>query len=295
MAHQFQTPLALLCLVIAALISNSNAGVISVYWGQNGNEGSLADACNTGNYGIVNLAFLSTFGNGQTPLLNLAGHCDQASNTCTALSSDIKACQNQGIKVMLSLGGASGTYSLSSADNAREVANYLWNNFLGGQSDSRPLGDAVLDGIDFDIEGGSNQHWDELARALSEFSNQKKVYLSAAPQCPFPDAWLGGALGTGLFDYVWVQFYNNPGCQYSGNADNLKNSWNQWTSSLTSGQVFLGLPAAPEAAPSGGFIQPDALASEVLPTIKNSPNYGGVMLWSRQYDQSYSSTIKPNV
>ncbi|KAK0582214.1 hypothetical protein LWI29_022917 [Acer saccharum] len=294
MAHQFQTPLALLCLVIAALISNSNAGVISVYWGQNGNEGTLADACATGNYGIVNLAFLVTFGNGQTPLLNLAGHCDQASNTCTTLSNDIKACQSQGIKVMLSLGGASGSYSLSSADNAREVATYLWNNFLGGQSDSRPLGDAVLDGIDFDIEVGSNQHWDELARALSEFSQQKKVYLSAAPQCPFPDAMLGGALGTGLFDYVWVQFYNNPGCQYSGNADNLKSSWNQWTSSLSSGQVFLGLPAAPEAA-GGGFIQPDALASEVLPTIKNSPNYGGVMLWSRQYDQSYSSTIKPNV
>ncbi|KAK1565337.1 hypothetical protein Q3G72_024323 [Acer saccharum] len=267
MAHQFQTPLALLCLVIAALISNSNAGVISVYWGQNGNEGTLADACATGNYGIVNLAFLVTFGNGQTPLLDLAGHCNQASNTCTAFSNDIKACQNQGIKVMLSLG------------------------------DSRPLGDAVLDGIDFDIEVGSDQHWDELARALSEFSQQKKVYLSAAPQCPFPDARLSGALGTGLFDYVWVQFYNNPmaNCQYSGNADNLKSSWNQWTSSLSSGQVFLGLPAAPEAAPGGGFIQPDALASEVLPTIKNSPNYGGVMLWSRQYDQSYSSTIKPNV
>ncbi|KAL5796084.1 hypothetical protein ACOSQ2_000904 [Xanthoceras sorbifolium] len=293
MAHQFVTPLALLCFMLAALISNSNAGVISVYWGQNGNEGSLADACATGNYGIVNIAFLVTFGNGQTPLLNLAGHCDPSSNTCTGLSNDIKACQNQGIKVMLSLGGASGSYSLSSADDARQVANYLWNNFLGGQSSSRPLGDAVLDGIDFDIEGGTTQHWDELARALSEFSQQKKVYLSAAPQCPFPDAWLGGALNTGLFDYVWVQFYNNPDCQYSGNADNLKNSWNQWTSSL-SGQVFLGLPAAPEAA-SSGYIQPDVLSSEVLPSIKNSPKYGGVMLWSRQYDQSYSSTIKPNV
>ncbi|KAK4847977.1 hypothetical protein QYF36_007772 [Acer negundo] len=52
---------------------------------------------------------------------------------------------------------------------------------------------------------------------------------------------------------------------------------------------------ATEAAQSGGFIQPDALASEFLPTIKNSQNYGGVMLWSRLYDQSYSSTIKSNV
>ncbi|KAI8572744.1 hypothetical protein RHMOL_Rhmol01G0223700 [Rhododendron molle] len=62
-----------------------------------------------------------------------------------------------------------------------------------GQSSSRPLGAAVLDGIDFDIEGGTTQHWDDLARYLSGYSNQgKKVYLTAAPQCAFPDAWIGG-------------------------------------------------------------------------------------------------------
>lgn len=296
MAHQFTLGKFLFCLLqLAALFTYTSAGVISVYWGQNGNEGSLADACSSGNYGIVNIAFLSTFGNGQTPQINLAGHCDPTNNGCAGLSNEIKTCQGQGIKVLLSIGGASGSYSLSSADDARQVAQSLWDNFLGGQSSSRPLGDAVLDGIDFDIEGGSSQYWDELARALSNFSQQKKVYLAAAPQCPYPDAWLGGALGTGLFDYVWVQFYNNPPCQYSGNADNLKNSWNQWTSNLSgSGQLFLGLPASPEAAGSG-YIPPDVLTSQVLPAIKNSPKYGGVMLWSRQYDKSYSSAIKPSV
>ncbi|KAK9280193.1 hypothetical protein L1049_013880 [Liquidambar formosana] len=285
-------PLALLCLVLTFMIIDSHAGVISVYWGQNVNEGSLADACNSGNYAIVNIAFLSVFGNNQAPTINLAGHCDPSSNGCTGLSNDIRACQGQGIKVMLSIGGASGSYFLSSADDARQVANYLWNNFLGGQSSSRPLGDAILDGIDFDIEGGTPQHWDELASALSGFSQQRKVYLTAAPQCPFPDAWLGGALNTGLFDYVWVQFYNND-CQYSGNADNLNKAWNQWTT-IQATQIFLGLPAAPEAAGSG-YIPPDVLQSQVLPSIKASPKYGGVMLWSRQYDNGYSSTIKPSV
>ncbi|KAK4848368.1 hypothetical protein QYF36_012141 [Acer negundo] len=258
MASQFLVLVSPIFLILAALLGKSNAGVISVYWGQNANEGILGDICVSGNYAIVILAFLNEFGNDQTPLINLAGHCDPTNNGCTRLSKDIKACQTWGVK-----------------------------------SKSRPLGDAVLDGIDFDIAGGSNQHWDELARALSEFSQQKKVYLSAAPQCPFPDAWLGGALGTGLFDYVWVQFYNNPGCQYSGNADNLKRSWNQWTSNIT-GQVFLGLPAAPEAAASG-YIEPGVLESEVLPSIKKSPEYGGVMLWSSQYDKGYSSAIKVNV
>lgn len=176
----------------------------------------------------------------------------------------------------------------------RSVANYLWNNFLGGQSDSRPLGDAVLDGIDFDIEGGTTQHWDELAKALSEFSQQKKVYLTAAPQCPFPDAWLGAAINTGLFDYVWIQFYNNAPCEYSGNADNLKSYWNNQWSTIQAGQIFLGLPAAPAAAGSG-YIPSDVLNNDVLPSIKSSSKYGGVMLWSRSFDNGYSSAIKSNV
>ena len=56
---------------------------------------------------------------------------------------------------MLSIEGGAGNYQLSFSEDARQVADYLWNNFLGGQSSSRPLGNAVLDGIDFGIEGGT--------------------------------------------------------------------------------------------------------------------------------------------
>ncbi|KAF3432894.1 hypothetical protein FNV43_RR23996 [Rhamnella rubrinervis] len=282
---------------MSVFVKSSRAGGIAIYWGQDVNEGTLADTCNTGNYQIVNIAFLTTFGNGQPPVLNLAGHCDQTSNTCTRFSSDIKACQEQGIKVLLSIGGDRGSSYLSSADDARQVSDYLWNNFLGGQSDSRPFGDAVLDGIDFDIESGSGQFFDELARSLNDHSQQKKVYLSAAPQCtPFPYTPLDSALKTGLFDYVWVQFYNNNPCQYAeGNTDSLLSAWNQWTGSSQAKQVFMGLPAASEAAPSGGFIPEDVLNSQVLPAIKTSPNYGGVMLWSKRFDNGYSTAIKGNV
>ncbi|XP_039168696.1 acidic endochitinase-like [Eucalyptus grandis] len=283
--------------VILALVGNNDGGEITVYWGQNGGEGSLANTCASENYNIVNLAFLYVFGNGQTPELNLAGHCDPSSGNCTGLSSDINSCQARGVKVMLSIGGSSGRYNLSSAEDANQVATYLWNNFLGGQSSSRSLGDAVLDGIDFDIEGGTNQHWDDLARYLSEYSSsEKKVYLAAAPQCPYPDAWLGGALQTGLFDYVWVQFYNNAPCEYnSGNIANLQDAWNQWTSS-TAGKIFLGLPASTAAANSG-FIPVSNLTSKVLLAINGSANYGGVMLWSKYYDDQtgYSSSIKEYV
>ncbi|XP_010277995.1 PREDICTED: acidic endochitinase-like [Nelumbo nucifera] len=285
--------LPLLSLFLFALVAGSQAGGIAVYWGQNSGEGTLANTCATGNYQFVNIAFLVTFGNGQTPQLNLAGHCNPSINGCTGLSNDIRACQSRGIKVLLSLGGGVGSYTLTSPEDARKVANYLWNNFLGGQSNSRPLGGAVLDGIDFDIEGGGTQYWDVLATSLNGFSRQRKVYLSAAPQCPFPDARLGGALNTGLFDYVWVQFYNNPPCQYSGNANNLIRAWNQWTS-IRAGKIFLGLPASPNAA-GGGFIPAATLVSQVLPSIRSSPKYGGVMLWSKFYDNGYSSSIKNSV
>ncbi|KAG7990506.1 hypothetical protein I3843_02G028900 [Carya illinoinensis] len=289
--------LAFLLSVILMQVVSTDAGGIAIYWGQNGNEGTLAQTCATNKYAFINIAFLSTFGNGQKPIINLAGHCNPNSNGCTRLSSDIKSCQAKGIKLMLSIGGGAGSYTLTSTNDAQQVATYLWNNFLGGQSSSRPLGDAVLDGIDFDIEGGTTQHWDELARYLSGYSKQgKKVYLTAAPQCPFPDAWMGGALKTGLFDYVWVQFYNNPPCQYSsGNTAKLVNAWNQWNS-IPATKIFLGLPAAPNAAGSG-FIPVADLTSKVLPAIKSSAKYGGVMLWSKYYDDQtgYSSSIKSSV
>ncbi|VVA11219.1 Hypothetical predicted protein [Prunus dulcis] len=300
MARNSQTPLLLLVLSAQLVIIRlCHASGVAVYWGQNGNEGTLAETCATRKYKYVNIAFLDKFGNGQTPEINLAGQCNPASNGCTIVSSGITSCQSQGVKVLLSLGGGIGNYSLASPADARAVADYLWHNFLGGKkSTSRPLGDAVLDGIDFDIELGSTQYWDVLARSLKAYSKPRRaVYLAGAPQCPFPDKFLGGALNTGLFDYVWVQFYNNPQCQYSsGNTDNLINSWNKWTTSIKAGLIFLGLPAAPEAAGSG-FIPATVLNSEVLPVIKKSPKYGGVMLWSKFYDDQsgYSSSIIENV
>nr|AAO47731.1 acidic class III chitinase [Rehmannia glutinosa] len=281
--------------VFSALSSRNASGKISIYWGQNGNEGTLAETCATGNYHYVNIAFLPTFGNGQTPMINLAGHCDPTiTNGCTHLSSQIKSCQAKGIKVMLSIGGGAGSYYLSSSQDAKQVATYLFNNFLSGKSSPRPLGDAILDGIDLDIEGGTDLYWDDLARYLSNYGKRgRKVYLTAAPQCPFPDYYIGNALQTGLFDYVWVQFYNNPPCQYSSGMDSFEKAWKDWNS-IPAGEIFLGLPASAQAAGTG-FVPAGDLTSQVLPAIKGSAKYGGVMLWDKYHDTGYSSSIKKDV
>ncbi|RDX63218.1 Acidic endochitinase, partial [Mucuna pruriens] len=283
-------------LVVALILSNTtHADDIAVYWGQSLDEGSLRETCETGKYSFVNIAFLYNFGNGQSPKLFLAGHCDPPMHNCFSIGRDITNCQKQGIKVMLSIGGASPSYSLTSYDDAKNVSDYLWHNFLGGNSSSRPLGDAILDGIDFAIGWStSTQHWEDLAHNLKSHStNTKKVYLSAAPQCLFPDNTLDKALQTGLFDYVWVQFYNSHMCQYNeGGVDNLLNAWKQWTTSLKVGKIFLGLPASPTATVSG-YIPVDLLTSEILGVIKMSSNYGGVMLWARYDDRKsgYSKMI----
>ncbi|XP_015648628.1 acidic endochitinase SE2 isoform X2 [Oryza sativa Japonica Group] len=301
-----------LCFLASVLLSMStvvdlamaaSGGVnIAVYWGQNGSEGTLGETCGTGLYAYVNLAFLSTFGAGRAPVLNLADHCDAPSGTCASLAADIASCQAAGVKVLLSIGGGALGYNLSSPSDARDLAAYLWDNFLGGGATgaSRPLGDAVLDGVDFDIESPS-RFYDDLARNLASLYTRaprpprggKTYLLTAAPQCPYPDASLAAALATGLFDHVWVQFYNNPPCQYAapGDASALRSAWAQWTAGLPAATVFLGLPASLDAADSG-FVDADTLASQVLPVVEGAANYGGIMLWSRSYDKDSSFSVK---
>jgi chitinase len=284
-------------LLLASSTPGSHGDSIAIYWGQNGNEGSLAETCATGNYAFVNIAFLCSFGSGRTPQLNLAGHCDPYSDACTNLTADITSCQSKGVKVMLSIGGGAGGYSLNSKHDAFQLAQYIWNNFLGGTSGKRPLGAAVFDGVHFDIEGGNPDYYGALAAYLKSYGGKgkkKEVLLSAAPQCPFPGQWVGKALETGFFDYVWVQLYKYPPCQYTpGSMANLVKSWNQWTTGINATYVFLGLPAAPDAAGSG-FIPAKSLESQVLPALKSSTKYGGVMLWSTFYNaqDGYSSAIK---
>jgi chitinase len=50
--------------------------------------------------------------------------------------------------VTLSLGGATGSVGFVSQKQAESFADDVWNMFLGGSGDFRPLGSAVLDGYD---------------------------------------------------------------------------------------------------------------------------------------------------
>ncbi|GLJ21152.1 hypothetical protein SUGI_0386920 [Cryptomeria japonica] len=196
--------------------------------------------------------------------------CDPSSGGCQSLSTNITSCQSRGVEVFLSLGGENGNCGLGSTQDAGILDNYLWNNFLGGQSESRPLGPAVLDGIDFSIHYTTTEHWDFLAKALSARTTvTKKVYLSALPHC-------------------------QPPIQSDLTHTQQSAQWILTVKTTQKQNFFLGIPASTKATFAGGFIPANALISEVLPEVKESVQYGGVMLWNEFYDDKahYSMSIK---
>lgn len=66
---------------------------------------------------------------------------------CQSLASSIKNCQAKGKIVTISLGGAAaGVTTFTSDAEAEDFADTMWHVFLGGVNDTRPFGDAVLDG-----------------------------------------------------------------------------------------------------------------------------------------------------
>jgi len=115
----------------------------------------------------------------------------------------------------------------------------------------------------------------------------KKWYLTAAPQCPYPDsadnAMLDGAV---FFDAIWVQFYNNYcGLQsFVAGATTQNNfnfdTWDNWakTVSLNPGvKVLLGVPGSPSAAGSG--YETGSTLAEVISYCQGFSSFGGVMTW----------------
>lgn len=283
-------------LTISCLIRSSEGSKIGIYWGQNPKSGNLSQICTNSTYDFVVIAFLNFIGS--QAYLELDDHCQKGvPDGCFVLRSQIKFCQDQGIKVFLSLGGRP---SLSS-DDARLVARNIWNDYLGGQSGARPFDNAVLDGIDFHIQSGSNQNLDVLAEALKNYTTadtSKVYYFSAAPLCRIPDYYLDTLIKTGLFDYVWVQFFNDPSCAYSsGNGDNLAESWAQWHSYLGENslntKLFLGLSGNADTI---GYIRCKTLRNYVIPYVEEFPNYGGItVLEGVSYCPRYGETIRPYV
>lgn len=209
--------------------------------------------------------------------------------------SDIATCQSTyGKTILLSVGGATYTEGgFSSSAAAVTAANNIWAIF-GPQTSSsvpRPFGKSVIDGFDFDFES-TVQNMVPFANQLrslmdaSSSSTGKKYYLTAAPQCPYPDAADGPMLaGAVSFDAIFVQFYNNYcGVQsYTPGTSNQNNfnfaTWDNWAKTVSLNKnvkVFLGVPGNTGAG--AGYQSASALAP-IISYSKSFSSFGGVMIW----------------
>ncbi|KAI9483725.1 MAG: class III chitinase [Benjaminiella poitrasii] len=275
-------------------------------WGQNsygaanGNDPSgwqqpLKFYCDDDAIDVLPIAFLTTFfGVGGKPQINLANYCNSVDNAtfpgtnlanCQNIAPDIKYCQNKGKLITLSLGGATGGVGFQSDDQASAFADTLWNLFFGGTSDTRPFGDAILDGVDLDIEGGGPNYYITFLNKLDTYfkAADKKYYVTAAPQCVYPDANLQATLNGYPFDAVYVQFYNNPcGLQNFNTASQWNfGIWDIWARTISPNpnvKVYIGAPASNSAA-GGGYVPADTLTNIAIKTRDSFPSFGGVMFW----------------
>ncbi|KAI0925852.1 hypothetical protein AcW1_008172 [Taiwanofungus camphoratus] len=294
------------------------------YWGQNSYGATGSDTsdyqqpisyyCQDDIINAFPIAFLNVFfGEGGEPSIDLANTCSTSNDAvfegtqlpdCSFLASDIETCQNAGKIVTMSLGGATGSAGFANDSQAEQFANTVWDLFLGGSSSTRPFGSAVLDGIDLDIEGGSTEYFPTFVSTIRNLMNggSKQYYITAAPQCPYPDAYVGSVINAEPFDAVYVQFYNNY-CgltNYDDSNDWDFGTWDNWakqTSPNPNVKVFIGAPAASAAAGSG-YVDASTLGTIAQQTRSQYSSFGGVMLWdasqayaNNRYDEQIKSSI----
>ncbi|XP_068709857.1 uncharacterized protein [Montipora foliosa] len=305
----------------AAKRSLPNRQLLVGYWGQNSIahrvsrsnwEKDLRFFCNNHKFDIYMVAFIHRlFKNNRNkdglPGMNFAHHCSYAPDPgtspdvfeCATIGGGIRDCQKLGKKMLISLGGDTCDGSLGSTENAKKLAYYIWNMFLGGKEmqDRRPFLWAVMDGVDLNIEIGSHKYYPDFVREMRRLMNTdpgKQYFITAAPQCPFPDKWMGPEIqGSALeeygheFDFLFIQFYNNycyPGGQY---FLSVMDTWLNWARSIPNGPlIVLGLPAGPKAAGKPHYyFPPDKLAS-VYKQIRDKPGVGGMMFWDCSWVQN---------
>ncbi|KAI1119465.1 glycoside hydrolase superfamily [Nemania sp. NC0429] len=277
---------------VSAAYMSSNSDNIAVYWGQNSAGGDdtqrpLIDVCR----GVADIDKGLNFANSDRPT-------EYGLVTLTYEKT-----------LILSLGGAAtdNTWAFASPDKAVDAANRLWAAFgpessSAGNSTLRPFGSAAVDGFDLDFEApyANIQVFTQQLRKLMDQEKARKFYLSAAPQCPFPDMNLSpvllGDTATAL-DFVFIQFYNNPPCDLRspGGFRASLGDWDSQWAKKSGAKIFVGVPGAPTAAGGGSYVEGAAFAADALKTAQKIPSFAGVMVWDMSQLDKNTEFLPPIV
>lgn len=231
--------------------------------------------------------------------------------TDAAFTTDVATLHSRGKKVILSVGGETGTVAVGNATSATNFANSM----------AALVQRFGFDGVDIDLENGLNPTY--MAQALRSLRAQvgSNLIITMAPQTIDMQSTGGSyfALALSIKDILTVvhtQFYNSGsmlGCDqqqaYSQGTVNFMTALAciQLENGLRPDQVALGLPAGPGAA-GGGIVAP-SLVNNALSCLATATNCGtfrpprtyptirGAMTWSINWDVSngngFARTVKP--
>ncbi|KAM0453088.1 hypothetical protein ACHAPV_009203 [Trichoderma viride] len=278
---------------------NSKDNVV-VYWGQNSGsigQNRLSYYCeNAPDIDVINLSFLVGITDLNLNFANVGNNCTSFAQDpnlldCPQVAADIVECQQTyGKTIMMSLFGSTYTESgFSSSAAAVSAAQEIWAMFgpvQSGNSTPRPFGNAVVDGFDFDLEDPIENNMEPFAaemRSLTTAATSKTFYMSAAPQCVYPDASDESFLqGEVAFDWMNIQFYNN-GCGVSGYPSQFNYAtWDTWATTVSANKnvkLLVGTPASVHAVNFAQYFPTNDQLAGAISTSKAYGTFAGVMLW----------------
>ncbi|KAB5560200.1 glycoside hydrolase superfamily, partial [Coniochaeta sp. 2T2.1] len=291
----FTNTLALAALAVSPALAQYG---VNIYWGQTGGE-TLQSVCQKDGFEYVTLGFINQSPAQDPSGLNYPGSDFSANcgSACFGITGGIATCKVNQKKVLLSIGGvfaADSDYTVSTVQEGEQFADFLWAAYgplADGYTGPRPFADNVVDGFDLDIETkfADQSGYVALVNRLRQHITDagSSAIITAAPQCPLDPAWfdMETILTQARFDLLFVQFYNNPVCDYVvGNANPESFNFLAWQSFIAGtanagAKLLVGLPgdATPNSAGSG-YVAP-AAAAQLMQDLKAQPSFGGAMVW----------------
>ncbi|MET8219286.1 glycoside hydrolase family 18 protein [Streptomyces hirsutus] len=285
---------------------------VTGYW-QNFNNGAAVQRISDvpGQYDIIAVAFADATGTPGAVTFNL----DSAGlngYTVTQFKADVRAKQAAGKKVIISVGGETGTVSVNDSASATNFANSVY----------AVMQEYGFDGVDIDLENGLNAtYMTQALRSLSAKAGPDMI-LTMAPQTIDMQSTSNSYFRTALnvkdiLTVVNMQYYNSGsmlGCDgkvYSqGSVDFLTAlACIQLEGGLDPSQVGLGLPASTRGAGSG-YVSPTVVNNALncltrgtncgtFKPSKTYPSLRGAMTWSTNWDatsgNAWSNAVGPHV
>lgn len=233
--------------------------------------------------------------------------CISGGYTAAQFMADIGTAHSRGQKVIISVGGANGTISVSDSTSAANFANSV----------HQLMSTWGFDGVDIDLENGVNPT--VMASALEQLAGMNSgLIITMAPQTVDVQStgsdYLALALNiSNILTMMNTQYYNSGtmnGCDGNVYAEGTENFFTalaciQLQSNLRPDQIGLGAPASANAA-GGGVVAPSVVVSALdclaegtncgtfVPATK-WPTIRGAMTWSINWDAlngfSFANTV----